>query len=282
VTRGKIYLLVTLTLIAILSAYIPTPTRTHSLAYSYIPLVNAQVEETGVRLVAWTELGQTIDFDKIKQVVKELGGGVVKENAEYIEVHVSVKCLEKWKVVREIGYVNWPTVVVYLRFYKDGRVVSWLSRGKPEEWTTIFYWESEYVGPTTVLVAAIEKIVENAYPSLRPRLPEILSQVKYYSPEFPDADYIVIAYGIDVEDGESTFHLSADAEIYLIAVLLATFDRGMLSVDDNEILKTDTSWDYELLDPKFYWPGTHKLYVSESGIAPKTSCVVVFVVGEGG
>lgn len=243
-----------------------------------IPLVKAQETETGIRLVAWLEVDRQLDFSKIKEAAKELNGGIVEETNEYLEVYVPVVCLKAWKY----SWIS-PQVIVYLRFYKDGKVISWLCKGKLEEWATIFYWKSKYVGPTTVLIAAAEKILEKAFPSLVPYLPKYLSNVKYYSPEFPKAKYIIIAYGIQPGDGETVYRISENAIVYVMAILLADeeefLSHSIVQIDGDKIIDIGNCWRCVGFDSKskYLYSGVHKIYLNDR----KCVCVVVFVVGEG-
>ena len=76
-----------------------------------------------IRLMAWGSLRvPAIDLGKVKEVVVNVGGSVIGEGPDYVDVSLPVI------IYREEG--GWPRANVFIRVFRNGSVIAWLSKGE--------------------------------------------------------------------------------------------------------------------------------------------------------
>ncbi len=253
-------------------------TQQNIVLLSKLELAAVDANEKDIRLIGYLKLGKPLDLKRIKEALQKVGGDIVKETSEYVDAVLQLY------VVEEAGVPS-PRQTVYVRFYKDGRILGWIPRGELGEWALIVYYNHKVRRVTTVIAEAIRRVLSSAYPLLDTS--EILKKIKYYTPEYPNAKYIVIAYGrfcsgADTLYLRSTYHIKQGAKVYVMAILLAT-TGGDIDIDRiDDVIKLEWGYktraitpDSELAD--LLAPGTHTIGICVWGWYKCVFTSIVFV-----
>jgi len=159
-----------------------------------------------IRLMAWYVAGGEIDLSRAAAAFEKY-----EWHDSYIEGVIYMSYSSAWS--------TW-TLGVYARVRSDGVIIVWLPKG----WVlTNVFFENKIL-----FVEAIAKILKAS--GISPEYNIILKQTKFYSPEHPEANTIVIIYSAGYGKGGFSYIIPHNVKPIAAYLGLTSWDEDYVSV----------------------------------------------------